>query len=45
MIRVRTGAVVVEMVTGTISTALAGTDEAEVVRATEMIAVARERVH
>jgi len=39
------GAVVVEMLTGTISTALADTDEAEVVRATELIAAARERVY
>jgi hypothetical protein len=40
-----TGAVVVEMLTGTISTALEGADEAEVVRATELIAAARERVY
>jgi hypothetical protein len=40
-----TGAVVVEMLTGTISTALAGTDEGDVVRATELIAAARERVY
>jgi hypothetical protein len=37
--------VVVEMLTGTISTALEGADEAEVVRATELIAAARERVY
>ena len=40
-----TGSVVVEMLTGTISTALAGIAEAEVVRATELIAAARERVY
>jgi hypothetical protein len=39
------GAVVVEMLIGTISTALTGTDEAELVRATELIAAARERVY
>ncbi len=37
-------AVVIEMVTGTIRTALADTDEREVYRASDLIAEARERV-
>jgi hypothetical protein len=37
-------AVVLEMVTGTINTAIAATDEADVMRATRLLVAARERV-
>jgi hypothetical protein len=40
----RPAAVVIEMVTGTIRTALADTDERQVHRATDLIVEARERV-
>jgi hypothetical protein len=38
------GAVVIEMITGTISTALADTDENEVAQATQLIRAASDRV-